>query len=275
MGAITAQELYAQLYDIQVPDWPGEVDFYIEMVARSPLKDKGVLEVACGTGRITLRLAKEGVDITGLDLSPELLAVAREKSTGLSNIHWVQGDMRTFELGRKFDCVIMPGHSFQFMNTSDEQVQCLGQIKRHLVEDGLLIIHLDHQDHGWLGGLPRNDAPIYEKGRTLTHPVTGRKYRQSFAWTLEPSTQTATIRSNWEEVNENGDEIQVYAMEPRRLHCVFRFEMEHLLRRSGFSIEAVYGDFFKNELNDTSSEMIWVAREQESQSVLPMPAHGA
>jgi SAM-dependent methyltransferase len=264
MGKTTAQELYAQLYDVQVPDWTGEVDFYTEMVARSPMKDKGVLEVACGTGRITLRLAKEGLDITGLDLSPEFLAVARGKSAGLSNVHWVQGDMRTFEIGRKFGCIIMPGHSFQFMNTPDEQMQCLEQIKHHLVENGLLIIHLDHQDFSWLAGLIKQDEPVYEKGRLLTHPTTNKKFRQSFAWAYEPSTQTATIRSSWEEMGENGNVIQVYEMEPKRLHCVFRFEMEHLLKRTGFSIASVYGDFFKNELCDTSSDMIWVARNLEN-----------
>jgi len=259
MGKTTAQELYAQLYDVQVPDWSGEVDFYREMIVRSPLADKGVLEVACGTGRIALRLAKEGVNITGLDLSSELLDIARGKSAGMSNVNWVLGDMKTFEIGTKFGSVIMPGHSFQFMNTPGEQVKCLERIKHHLVEGGLLIIHLDHQDVSWLAGLVKQEAPVYEKGRLLTHPVTKLKYRYLYAWSFEPSTQTATIRSNWEEMGENGNVIQVYEMEPKRLHCVFRFEMEHLLKRTGFSIEAVYGDFFKNELSDTSSEMIWVA----------------
>jgi ubiquinone/menaquinone biosynthesis C-methylase UbiE len=264
MGKTTAQGLYAQFYDVQVPDWPGEVDFYTGTVARSPLKDKGVLEVACGTGRITLRLAKEGVNITGLDLSPDLLDVALRKSAGLSNIQWVQGDMQTFEIGTLFGCVIMPGHSFQFMNTPDEQVKCLERIKHHLVEGGLLIIHLDHQDFGWLAGLIKQEGLVYEKGRILTHPATQQKFRYSYAWSFEPSTQTATIRSSWEEMDEIGKVIQVYEMEPKRLHCIFRFEMEHLLKRTGFSIESVYGDFFKNELCDTSSEMIWVARNREN-----------
>jgi hypothetical protein len=48
--------------------------------------------------------------------------------------------------------------------------------------------------------------------------------------------------------------------EPIRLHCVFRFEMDHLLARVGFEVEAVYGDFFRHELQDDSSGMIWVAR---------------
>ena len=46
----------------------------------------------------------------------------------------------------------------------------------------------------------------------------------------------------------------------KRLHCVFRFEMEHLLARTGFELEALYGDFSQQELQDTSPEMIWVAR---------------
>jgi hypothetical protein len=52
-------------------------------------------------------------------------------------------------------------------------------------------------------------------------------------------------------------------MEPVRLHCAFRFEMEHLLPRLGFQIEAVYGDFFGSPLADDSGQMIWVARSPE------------
>lgn len=262
MDKITAQELYAQLYDVRVLDWPGEVDFYRGLIAHSHSNANRMLEVACGTGRITLRLAKDGVDITGLDISSELLEIARAKNTGMSNVNWVLGDMRTFEIGTKFGYVIIPGHSFQFMNTPDDQVKCLEQIKRHLVPDGLAVIHLDHQDFVWLAGLLDKKEPVPEKSRILTHPTTNRKYRQSFAWTFEPSTQTATITTNWEEVNENGNVTQTWKMEPMRLHCVFRFEMEHLLRRVGFSIEAVYGDFFKNDLTNASEHMIWLARNE-------------
>ena len=98
MKKITPEELYAKLYDIEVPDWEGEVDFYRELMAHSPLvKSYGVLEIACGTGRITLQLAKDGINITGLDLSPEMMDVAQKKSVGMSNVNWVVGDMRTFD----------------------------------------------------------------------------------------------------------------------------------------------------------------------------------
>jgi hypothetical protein len=50
------------------------------------------------------------------------------------------------------------------------------------------------------------------------------------------------------------------------LHCVFRFEMEHLLARVGLAVDAVYGDFSRHPLEDKSLDMIWVARDT---SVIP------
>ena len=263
MEKITAQDLYAQLYDLWVFDWPGEVDFYKELIALSPeIKTKGVLEIGCGTGRIALRIAQNGINITGLDLSSELLEIARKKSIGLPNIHWVNGDMRKFEIGKKFGAVIIPGHSFQFMITPDDQVNCLEQIKHHLVADGLLIIHIGHQSIGWLAGLLDQKVPVFEKNPIMTNPLTGQKFRYSTAWTFEPSTQTASVIRKIEQLGTNDRVDQTWEMEPMPLHCIFRFEMEHLLRCEGFSIEAVYGDFYKNELCNESEDMIWIARNR-------------
>ena len=172
------------------------------------------------------------------------------------------GDMRSFNLNQKFGYVIIPGHSFQFMVTSEEQVECLEHIKHHLIESGVLIIHLDHQDFGWLAGLLDQKEPVYDEGSKVTHPETGKIYRKSSAWSFEPATQTATARTKWEELNQTNDVIQTWEMAPKKLHCVFRFEMEHLLIRAGFIIEAVYGDFYKHPLTDNSGEMIWLARTQ-------------
>jgi ubiquinone/menaquinone biosynthesis C-methylase UbiE len=262
MKEISAQELYAQLYDLWVVDWPGEVDFYQELITHSPLiKTRGVLEIGCGTGRIALRFAQNGINTTGLDISSELLEIARKKSLGMSNVQWVKGDMKNFEIGKKFGCVIIPGHSFQFMTTPEDQVNCLEQIKKLLVEDGLLIIHIGNQNINWLAGLLDQKEPVFEKNPVLTIPLTGQKFRYSFAWTFEPSTQTASVIRKLEELGINDKVNQTWETEPIPLHCIFRFEMEHLLRREGFSTEAVYGDFYKNELGNKSEDMIWIARK--------------
>ncbi|MBN1451061.1 MAG: class I SAM-dependent methyltransferase [Anaerolineales bacterium] len=256
-----SQELYAQLYDVVVPGWPGEIDFYRELVQATRAISGNVLEIACGTGRVALQLAKTGVEVIGLDLSVELLKVAREKSAGIQNVHWETGDMRSFNLGQAFGFAIIPGHSFQFMLTPDDQVSCLDCIKRHLSPDGLLVVHLDHQDIDWLGSLPHQATGKFSEWRELKHPLTGHTIRTAHEWTFKRSTQTATVTTVWEELGPTGATVQRWQREPMPLHCVFRFEMEHLLKRTGYKIKAVYGDFYKAALTDESDQMIWVAKK--------------
>jgi ubiquinone/menaquinone biosynthesis C-methylase UbiE len=253
-------EFYAQTYDRSVPDWPGEIDFYQEMAAEVKLRNGNVLEIACGTGRVAIRLAGIGVNIVGLDLSPQMLEVAREKSQGLENIRWVHGDMRSFELDESFDLALIPGHAFQNLTTPQDQVACLECIKRHLHPGGRLIVHLDHQDFTWLGDLLRDKGSRFETAEQFKHPVSGHLVCTFRAWSFEPASQTAICQTAWEEVGDDGQTFNRWQTEPVRLHCVFRFEMEHLLARVGFNIEKVYGDFFRQPLQDQSPGMIWVAR---------------
>lgn len=255
-----AAEFYARTYDESVPDWPGEMDFYRELAGEVKRNGVTVLEIACGTGRVAIRLAQTGVTVVGLDLSCRMLEVARKKSAGLENIRWIQGDMRSFELGEAFGLVIIPGHSFQHLNTSEDQVACLECVRCHLSPGGLLVVHLDHQDLSWLGDLLRGKAGVYEAAEQFRHPESGRQVRTCRAWSYEPAGQTAICQTAWEEIGADGQVVNRWQTQPIRLHCVFRFEMEHLLARVGFAVEAVYGDFFRHALEDKSSEMIWVAQ---------------
>jgi len=259
-----ARAFYAQTYDVAVPDWPGEIDFYRELAAEAHSNGQSVLEVACGTGRVAIRLAQEGVDVVGIDLSPAMLDVAREKSASLSNMRWVQGDMRSFELGETFGLVIIPGHAFQNILTAVDQFACLASIRRHLVPRGLLVVHLDQPEVSWLGDLTRDLGGVFETTEEFIHPMTGCPIRTLHAWSYEPATQTAISHKVWEEIGKDGQVADRLDQGPIRLHVVFRFEMEHLLARAGFAVEAVYGDFFRQELRDDSSEMVWLARSRQS-----------
>lgn len=253
-------DFYARTYDLVVPDWPGEIQFYRELAAEARLRGGAVLEIGCGTGRVAVRLAREGVDVVGLDVSAPLLAVAHEKSLGLPTMRWVLGDMRSFELGQRFDLVIIPGHAFQHLNTPQDQLACLDCIKRHLAPGGVLVVHLDHQDIPWLGDLVRDKGGRFEAAGQFQNPQTGRLVRTSRAWSYERSTQTAIAQTIWEECAADGEVVDRWQTQPVRLHCAFRFEMEHLLARAGLQVEATLGDFFRQPLGDASSEMIWVAR---------------
>jgi SAM-dependent methyltransferase len=254
-----AAEFYAQTYDESVPDWPGEIDFYQSLASEAKARREALLELACGTGRVTIRLAREGIETVGLDISPQMLEVARRKSRDIPNLHWVQADMCTFDLGQTFGLVLIPGHAFQNLNTPEEQVACLECLHRHLNPGGILVIHLDHQDVSWLGDLVRGKGGIFEPAEQFQHPLTGQPIRASRAWSYEPATQTAICTTVWEALGEAGQVVATWKTKPVRLHCLFRFEMEHLLVRTGFSIDSVYGDFFCHPLEDKSANMIWVA----------------
>lgn len=260
-----AHQFYAEMYDVMMSDWPGEIDFYLESVAEELKSGKGsVLDVACGTGRIGLRLASEATSVVGLDRSPEMLAIARQKSINTDCISWVEADMRSFKLARVFDLVLIPSHSFQNLNSPDDQAACIGCIWRHLKPGGLLMVHLDHmnaENMKWLGVISGEGRGIFEEEAPFEHPVTGLLIKTSTAWSYEPATQTASKQTIWEEISKDGKPTRRWETGAIPLHCVFRFEMEQLLRRAGFNIEHVYGDFYRNELRDDSPHMIWLARK--------------
>ena len=254
---------YVQTYDVSVSDWPGEIDFYRALIDEISVDDRSVLEVACGTGRVTIPLAQTGAKIAGLDHSTEMLTVARTKSYGVENVRWIEGDMRSFDLGETFALVLIPGHSFQNLLTPEDQLMCLQAIRRHLVPGGVLVIHLDHPNIGnisWLGDLVRDKGGVFEEAESFQHPKTGHKVRALRAWSYEPSTQTAVQQTAWEEIDAEGQIKDRWERGPIRIHCVFRFEMEHLLNQAGYDVQTVYGDFFRGALQDESEEMVWVAK---------------
>ena len=257
-------EFYAQTYDESVPDWPGEIEFYRGLAAEVRDKGQGLLEVACGTGRVAIRLAQDGTHTVGLDLSSKMLAVAREKSQDIPNIRLVQADMCAFDLGETFGLVIIPGHSFMNLNTSQEQVDCLQCIYRHLIPGGRLVIHLDHQsveNFVWLGSIVGEKGGVFEPAEQFLHARSGRQIRAFRAWAYEPATQTAICATAWEALGDDGQVVDRWQSKSDRIHCIFPFEMEHLLARVGFCIGGVYGDFYRNPLEDKSSNMIWFAHK--------------
>ena len=255
-------EIDALFYDQVVNDWPGELDFYLDY-ARPVIARRGkILEVACGTGRVTLPLVQNGANITALDLSPAMLQIARSKSSREGDVRWVEASMRAFELGEQFDLIIVPGHSFQFMLTAEDQLTCLETMKRHLASGGILIIHLDHQDVAWLAEVSGEKAGVFSPGSEVSDPLSGHCYRSFHSWIYEPATQTAISNKYYEKLSPAGEMLERIERGPLQLHCIFRTEMEHLLARAGLQAANLYGDFRKNSLQKTSTEMIWLVNHK-------------
>jgi ubiquinone/menaquinone biosynthesis C-methylase UbiE len=251
----------ALIYDDDMHDWPGEIDYYLKLANAVREKGQAVLDIACGTGRVALRLAQTGVRVVGMDLAPDMLAVAQKKTGSLPNVRWVKGDMRTFDLGERFGLVIIPVHSFQFMLTPQDQVECLQCIRRHLLPGGLLVVHVDQIDHAWMGEIQPEKNPPFEAAGTEIHPQTGVRMRSLLKWVYERSTQTATLYKVLEELGGEDAVINRLELEPMPMHVVFRFEMEHLLCRVGLQVLHTYGNFYEHPYGEDSSDVIWLALE--------------
>jgi SAM-dependent methyltransferase len=96
---------------------------------------RSVLDAGCGTGRVAIELARQGLEVVGVDLDPSMLVAARAKAPSLV---WVEADLATLDLGRTFDAVVMAGNVLVFVSPGTEGV-VLARGANHLQTSGLLI----------------------------------------------------------------------------------------------------------------------------------------
>jgi SAM-dependent methyltransferase len=212
-----------------------------------------VLELGCGTGRLTIPLARAGIDITGLDLVSGMLARAREKAGDLP-IHWIQADVRSFRLDRTFRLIFESGSVFQHMLTRADQEAFLTCVHEHLAERGLFVFGAFFPSLNMLA-----DVDEEKSWFTTWHPagweirVSGR---ESYDALRQVKTETAYRR--WTDP-DGCEHVQVA---PLALRYTFPRELEALLHYNGFEIVEQYGDNDLSPLTNESSRMISVCRKR-------------
>jgi SAM-dependent methyltransferase len=118
-------------------DTMDDVPFYVDLAREAAASGLPVLELGCGTGRVTIPIARAGVEVVGLDSSPAMLGIARRKAAAVgADVTWVEGDMRDFALDQRFGLVIIPFRSFLHLLTDADQEACLACVRRHLIPGG-------------------------------------------------------------------------------------------------------------------------------------------
>ncbi len=135
---------FARYYDFiyhDIVNYEGDVDF-LEAVFRRwmPEKLQRILDLGCGTGNHDLPLARRGYEVTGLDLSATQLAVARKKARRARlRVHFVRGDMRSFDMDRTFDAAVCMFGAFGYLLKPLDVARCLRRVRAHLRPDGLFV----------------------------------------------------------------------------------------------------------------------------------------
>lgn len=250
-------DLYARFYDLDFGELDEDLLLIQEFAARcgSPL-----LELACGTGRVLLPLARAGYHVTGVDISAAMLEVARHKveAEGLADrVTLVQQDMRHLALDRHFKLAFVAVNSFMHLLTADDQMAALTRIRAHLQPGGLLLLDLFNPDLVRL--LEGRGQVVLDK--VMTDPVTGHRLMRFHTRTVELSRQTLRIIFIVDEVDGQGGVRRT--LFPFSMRYLFRGELELLLRHAGFELETLYGSYDLDEFSDSSEKMIAVARRPD------------
>jgi SAM-dependent methyltransferase len=218
-----------------------------------------ILELGCGTGRITMALADAGKRITGLDLSERMLERAVEKRAALrvearERLHLIQGDMTKFDLGEKFRLIIIPFRPLQHLLEVEQQIACLDCVRKHLAPGGRLVLDVFQTD------AERMHDPIHQRDTLVTEYKTtdGRKVRISErVAAFHRAEQRNDVEMIFSVEHAGGQKERLVFAWP--LRYFFRYEVEHLLARCGFRVGAGYGNFDRTAIRDDSPEMIFVA----------------
>ena len=223
-----------------------------------------VLEFGCGTGRITLPLARQGVDVTGMDASHSMLEVlraklAKESESVQRRTRVIEGDFRTHYLGDQFSVVVIPFRPMQHMYTTEDQLTALQNARRHLSDGGILAFDVFN---------PRFDillSGIGEEYLDLEWPAqdgTDRMIRRYF------------VKDEIDPVNLNfsgrfifrlceGDQVLSEEVQPLKMSAYTYPHLKLLFYAAGLESVEEFGSFDRRPIGPEAPEMIFLLKRRQ------------
>ncbi len=263
MSATTGYDnrFIAETYDFVVPYRERrDVDFFVDMAQEA---HGAVLELGCGTGRILIPTAKSDVDITGLDLSSEMLTVCRNSLDKASSVirrrvNLIEADMRDFSIDQKFSLITIPFRAFHHLIEAKDQIACLSCVYKHLQNGGRLILDLFNPSLPYI--YDKRFRKVKEEEAPFMLPDGREVRRLSRLISSDLVNQVIDIEFIYEWKNEKGK--LKHRTHPFKMRYLFRYEVEHLLARTGFSLETVYADYKKSPFgSEYPGELIVIAKK--------------
>ncbi|MBZ0138100.1 MAG: class I SAM-dependent methyltransferase [Planctomycetes bacterium] len=247
-----------ELYDMLSTGVPGDVAYFSKLAKQA----KRVLELATGTGRVTIPMARAGAKVTGIELRDKMLAAAdehlsAEKPEVRQRVELFQGDMRAFDLGKTFPLIVIPFRAFQHLIDVRDQRACLECCRDHLTRQGSLVINLFDPN---LKILASSLAPNATASRKVGEvELKGGERVVAFA------TRTSCPEEQWFEEDwvyecfDKGGRSQWRRSRKFRLRWFGRYEMEHMFELCGLEVEKLEGGF-KGQAYHHGGEQIWTVR---------------
>jgi SAM-dependent methyltransferase len=239
-------EEMAEHYDLIYCDTV-DLDFYLREArnARGP-----VLEVACGTGRILLKLATSGIEACGIDLSPAMLRVLRKKASALGISPDVRvADMTDFSLAKEFSLIIVPYRSFLHLKDETARKKALSRFMAHLRPGGRLILHTYNPSADDLAMTGTHH--LFESENMVS--ADGRRYRLDWYLMADPKARTGSYRIA---ISFDGGGRHEFSMEIR--YPPMKDIRKHL-EGAGFRNIRLYCGFDYSPFDEGCREAVWIA----------------
>jgi SAM-dependent methyltransferase len=224
-----------------------DIPFYLSHAATAC---GAVLEIGCGTGRVTIPLAAAGVEITGLDVSASMLEEAKCKAPeqGIT-VRWVEADARFFDLGKQFAAILMPFNTLQFFRDVPSLTQVFDRVKCHLKEDGRFVFDVFNPQVSFLAADP---AQRYERAR---YPDPYGRGEVVLEESREYLADRQIVRSTrYYRIGAQSDTPS----SSLELRCFFPCELDLILEHHGFQLDRKYGDFDGTPFGSSSPKQICV-----------------
>jgi SAM-dependent methyltransferase len=203
-----------------------------------------VLELGCGTGRATAFLAHTAAQVIAVDLSPALLALARQRLGHLPHVHLLAGDLRELPLGVRFDLVVAVDDPLVHLLEDADRDRAFAAAARHLAPGDRFLL-----DAAWLTP-SRRQAAEQPDGLVEQHQADGGLAVRE-TWRCDRATRTCSTRFDYE---LDGAAV-ASATFPGRLWSLA--ELEHRCRRAGLRLTRLWGDYDRRPWDrDTSPRLI-------------------
>jgi len=249
---MSSYDLFARLYDLEHEHFTEDVGLFRNFAARC---DGPVLELGCGTGRVSIALAKAGSDVTGVDDSTAMLALAQSHAVDAelpARIRFGLCDVRSLEVEERFALAIYPLNGFLHLLTVKDQLSALRGVYQALLPGGLFIVDLPNPHTVFS---PDVDGQL----------VLRRRFQSPDGPSISSFTSTQTDMANqiqhltliYDSVD--GDGIVHRSTVEMDLRFVYRYEMVGLLRQVGFKVDALYGTYDLDPYETDSPLMLFVA----------------
>ena len=207
-----------------------------------------VLDLACGTGKLTFKLRERGYDMTGVDMSEDMLASAHKYAyeNGINDVLLLCQDMRDFELYGTVDACVCTLDSVNYLTKGEDVKKCFSLVHNYLIPEGVFVFDIN---------TPYRFCEIYAKNDFILE-----NDEALLAWQNSYNEKTGICKFYLSIFKECDDGRYERYDETQTEKCYSRRKIEALLRETGFELIAVYGDLDKKQAENTDEKWYFVAR---------------